>query len=330
MGKPMSEPAQHPPSGLSIAAVERDTGLSKDTLRVWERRYGFPRPDRDAAGERTYPPGQVDKLRLLKRLLDAGHRPGRVVPMSTDELVRLSSAAGAKSDGSTGAGETVPALREYLEVLRSCDVDELRRQLGQAHARTGLGRFVVDLVAPLNTLVGEAWMRGQLEIFEEHLYTEALQAVLREAIGSVPRGVQGDRPRVLLTTFPGEPHGLGLLMAEAVFVLDGARCTSLGVQTPLWDIVLAAAAQRADIVALSFTGCMSPNHVVDGLAELRGKLPAPVEIWAGGSAPVLQRRRVAGVHAVAALPQIHDELRRWRAMHRSGAGGDSLPSSTDR
>ncbi len=40
---------------LSIAAVERDTGLSKDTLRVWERRYGFPTPGRDTLGERAYP-----------------------------------------------------------------------------------------------------------------------------------------------------------------------------------------------------------------------------------------------------------------------------------
>jgi DNA-binding transcriptional regulator YiaG len=40
---------------LPIAAVERDTGLSKDTLRVWERRYGFPQPARDGAGERLYP-----------------------------------------------------------------------------------------------------------------------------------------------------------------------------------------------------------------------------------------------------------------------------------
>ena len=38
--------------GLSIAAVERDTGLAKDTLRVWERRYGFPQPVRDAFDER--------------------------------------------------------------------------------------------------------------------------------------------------------------------------------------------------------------------------------------------------------------------------------------
>ena len=40
---------------LTIAAVERDVGLSKDVLRVWERRYGFPVPERDANGERLYP-----------------------------------------------------------------------------------------------------------------------------------------------------------------------------------------------------------------------------------------------------------------------------------
>jgi MerR family transcriptional regulator, light-induced transcriptional regulator len=55
---------------LSIAAVERDTGLTKDTLRVWERRYGFPQPDRDGGGERCYPLDQVEKLRVVKRLMD--------------------------------------------------------------------------------------------------------------------------------------------------------------------------------------------------------------------------------------------------------------------
>ena len=50
---------------LSIAAVERDTGLSKDTLRVWERRYGFPLPGRDGIGERAYTLEQVEKLRVI-------------------------------------------------------------------------------------------------------------------------------------------------------------------------------------------------------------------------------------------------------------------------
>ena len=50
----MNERSVARPITLSIAAVERDTGLSKDTLRVWERRYGFPQPGRDGFGERAY------------------------------------------------------------------------------------------------------------------------------------------------------------------------------------------------------------------------------------------------------------------------------------
>src|SRR6478735_862598 len=62
----------------NIAAVERDTGLSKDTLRVWERRYGFPTPVRDQHDERLYSTDQLEKLRLLRLLIDYGHRPGKI------------------------------------------------------------------------------------------------------------------------------------------------------------------------------------------------------------------------------------------------------------
>jgi len=71
---------------LSISAVERDTGLSKDTLRVWERRYGFPNPQRDAFGERIYPLDQVDRLRVIRRLMDIGHRPGKIIGLDIAEL----------------------------------------------------------------------------------------------------------------------------------------------------------------------------------------------------------------------------------------------------
>jgi methanogenic corrinoid protein MtbC1 len=296
---------------LSIAAVERDTGLTKDALRIWERRYGFPQPERDGAGERAYPLEQVEKLRIVKRLMDHGHRPGRLVPMSMDELQRL-SASTLDSPQSVAKGLAPPDLKPYLALMRSHDLDALRRQLMLAQMRLGVSRFIMEVVLPLNTMVGDAWMRGQLDIFEEHAYIELLQSMLRLALSSIPEAAACDRPRVLLTTFPGEPHGLGLLLAECLFALEGARCVSLGVQTPVWDISLAATAYRCDIVALGFTGCMNPNQVVDGLQELRSKLAPSVELWVGGAAPVLHRRSVEGVIALGLLGDIRTELERWR------------------
>ena len=86
---------------LSIAAVERDTGLGKDTLRVWERRYGFPAPARDAFGERTYPMEQVEKLRIIKRLMDHGQRPGRIVALPVAGLHALSQSLHASAQAQT-------------------------------------------------------------------------------------------------------------------------------------------------------------------------------------------------------------------------------------
>jgi MerR family transcriptional regulator, light-induced transcriptional regulator len=118
-------------------------------------------------------------------------------------------------------------------------------------------------------------------------------------------------PRVLLTTIPQEPHGLGILMAEALFALEGCKCLSLGVQTPIMDIALAAAAHRADIVALSFTSSLNANLVLDSLSELRAKLPESTAIWAGGQCPVIHRKDLAGIVAIADLDGIPTELGRW-------------------
>jgi methanogenic corrinoid protein MtbC1 len=309
---------------LTIAGTERDTGLSKDTLRVWERRYGFPDPLRDTAGERVYPTEQIDKLRILKRLIDVGHRPRHVVSLSLDALQRIAQEQNPVTPAERGT-RPLPDLEACLDRLRAHDVDGLRRLLRQAGARMGLAALVTEVIAPLNTLVGDAWMRGQLEIFEEHLYTELVQSTLRQAIDTLPAAGPSGGPHVLLTTCPGEPHGLGLLMAEAMLALEGARCISLGVATPVWDIVLAANALRSDIVALSFTGCMNPNHVVDLLTELRSKLPARVDIWAGGAAPALHRRPVAGVKPLAAFGELRAELQSWRTRSDRGSAAPSRP-----
>jgi DNA-binding transcriptional MerR regulator/methylmalonyl-CoA mutase cobalamin-binding subunit len=299
---------------LSISAVERDTGVSKDTLRVWERRYGFPTPARDAVAERAYSLEQVEKLRIVKRLLDAGHRPGRIVPLPLAELQQLAEQTVDQPRAGVTQAVGSADLQAHLALIRSHDLPGLRRTLARLLSRFGVSRFVGEIVGPLNAAVGDAWIRGQLEIFEEHLFTETMQGVLRQAIAGIPAPGPGSRPRVLLTTFPGEPHGMGLLMAEAMFTLEGCECSSLGVQTPLWDIALAARALDSDIVAASFTGCMNPNQVFEGLSELRAKLPPRVELWAGGSAPVLARRPVAGVLPFQSFAPLPAELQRWRQL----------------
>ncbi len=301
-----------PFKALSIAMVERDTGLSKDTLRMWERRYGFPRPARDGNGARTYTPDQLDRLRLIRRCMDLGLRPGKIVAASMHELIAHTGNAVDVRNKTKAPTGPLPGV---LQLLKAQRVAEMRDFLVQAVMRLGVLRFILDVIVPINAEVGHAWMRGEIAIHEEHLYSEQVQHLLRQAIGSAMH--RGLAPRVMLTTLPGEEHQLGVLMAQTFLSVEGAQCISLGVQTPASDIVSAARAHGVDIVGLSFSQAMQPRNACTGLADLRQRLDSRIELWAGGALWSRVRKSVPGVRFLSSLTDIPPALADWRAR-RSG------------
>jgi DNA-binding transcriptional MerR regulator/methylmalonyl-CoA mutase cobalamin-binding subunit len=290
-------------AAYNIAAVERDTGLSKDTLRVWERRYGFPKPRRDHHDERLYSLTELEKLRLLRLLIDYGHRPGKIINRSTAELTRLIASRAPEQT-------PPPEIAAILELLLSHDVENFRGALMQALMKQGLLRFVTETVAALNHWIGEAWLAGRIAIFDEHLYSEHIQNILRNAIIAQP--ARGSAPRVLVTSLPGEKHRIGLLMVEAVLTAEGAACVALGTETPVFDIKSAVPAYEVDIVALSFSSAITQNAALAGLGELRGLLPAGAEIWAGGGALARARKAPEGVLLLRSFDDMRYALERWR------------------
>lgn len=294
---------------FNIAAVERDTGLSKDVLRMWERRYGFPAPERDGNGERSYPPEQVERLRLIKRLMDQGHRPGKLIATNPEELGKL---APRRSAAPVMGGNAIDDsdLAELIALIKRHDAAAYQQAMQQRLARQGMQRFVQDTVAPLTHRVGEAWEDGSFEVFEEHLFTELTKRLLRQAIATLPGSSHG--PRVLLTSVPDEPHVIGLLMVEALFTLEGAECIPLGTQMPLLEIGRAASAHRADIVALSFSVAFPQRQIPALLQQLRMVLAPEIGLWAGGGG-VARLAKIDGVLLLTALDSAVLALNDWRA-----------------
>lgn len=314
-----------------IADVERQTGIGKDTLRVWEKRYGFPRPHRDARGERWYDGAQLQRLYAIKRLLDAGHRPGQVVPLGDGGLLPPARDRWRQPQGRAAFGASVPSALLCAELPDGDDAwaaictaqpQRLRELLRAAIDVHGLAAVVEHTVAPLCVAVGDAWMRGEIGVYHEHLFTEAVLAVLRQAVAAVDAGqAAGLRPpRVLLTTAPGEQHALGLLMAECMLALAGCERVLLGVSTPLMDIVEAAAASQADVVALSFSLQARRREVIDAVTQLRQRLPERVALWVGGAgAQRPLRHPPAGVRVFARVTDVSAQVAAWRQAQGAAA-----------
>ncbi|MFO0664093.1 MAG: cobalamin-dependent protein [Polyangiaceae bacterium] len=267
-------------SEYSIRLVSRLTNLPPDTLRVWERRYGFPTPKRTPGGSRVYSRAELLMLSLIVRVLDAGYRPGEVVGKSRRELERLlRSLEVVEEPRGTQPGDA--ALDQLLRTMVRDDVVSLRAELVRAATRLGPKRFVTELAHPACVRVGEGWRRGDLEVRHEHLFTFSLARQLHVMLAAFDEVIRG--PRVLLATLPGESHGLGLDMIALYLAAHGVEPRVLGIDSPPEEIAAAATSSACDVVGLSITASSDPNATYAHVRGLRSALPRRVRLWLGGA-----------------------------------------------
>jgi MerR family transcriptional regulator, light-induced transcriptional regulator len=90
---------------ISATRFAQLTGVSRDRLRTWERRYGFPAPHRVARGPRRYAPEDVSRVVAVRHAAAAG------VPLA--EAIARTRAADAAA---VPPAETLAALVDELPV----------------------------------------------------------------------------------------------------------------------------------------------------------------------------------------------------------------------
>ena len=289
--------------------IERETGFGIGQLRKWRQRYGFPPMGSTDDGKAAYSRKTVDQLLLIKRLLEAGLRPGQVVGVTAGELEKFKLALGL-SVPVVCRDESRQAL---IEKLKLTDLAGFRALLAQERAKRTLLDFVLDTLGPLMIDIGEAWRRAEIDIHHEHLCSFFVERLLHAEILKLPP--KEDLPGIVLFALPpGEHHLLGLLMVEAALAEQGAKTINIGSDVPLNNLKLAAISCKADVVALSFSFFYPTRNVVPILRHLRRLLPLQMQIWAGGAGLAGIRKQPKGVRiisdigeAIAALKELRSE-----------------------
>ncbi len=209
-------PTVEPCAGLSltIGAVSRATGVPANTLRTWERRYGFPRPLRTEGGQRLYPASIVPHLVAIARAVERGVRPREALLASREELDRWI--------GNPGEG----AVEELLGAVRALDPARLGQRLRMAWAEQGGVRCMDDVVLPLERALCEERRKGHLGELEMRFGLEELRAFLDGHRAVLVPSVSG--PTVLCAAPPGFGGELGLRAVTLTFALAGWRVLCIG------------------------------------------------------------------------------------------------------
>ena len=278
--------------------IERKTGLGIEQLRKWRQRYGFPPKETDVTGAAVYSVKIVEKLILIKRLLEAGFQPRQVVKKSSDELTQLIL------DIINYRPEVVRSelSQKLIEILKCSDIEKFVTLLRKDRSKKTILEFCQNTIAPLMVAVGDSWANREIDVYHEHLCTSIVERYLiGETLKYDPKPAL---PVFLFALPPKEFHQLGLLIVEAVIAEHGGYIINIGANVPLNSIKLAAHSIKPDVVALTFSFAFPARDVLPILKHLRRLLPADIEIWAGGSGLNFLRRSPRGVRIFKDITEV--------------------------
>ena len=216
-----------------VGVLAKRTGVTMDTLRAWERRYGVPAPARSAGGHRRYTPTDAERVLWLVRRISDGQRIGAAV-------------LALRALDLDAPGQPGTPLRTSL-VRAALDGDTVGIEADLDHA-FGVLAFVEALnfiVFPALEEIGALWAEGRAPISTERLLSEAVQR--RLAVRLAPLG-RSARPLAVIFCPSGERHEIGAMALAVVLAADDWGIAYLGADTPIEEAISLAERRQANVV----------------------------------------------------------------------------------
>ena len=256
------------PGKYTVHEVEERTKVPAGTLRQWERRYGFPCPERSESGYRLYSEDDIRSIEGMRRHIADGIPASRAAEL-VKQLPRLPDLA---------HGRPPEALRDALvAALVKLDEEAADRVLGEAHALHPVETVLTDVLQPAMVELGQRWHDGILPTTTEHFASSYVHGRLRSLLSL--SGQHRFAPVVIVACAPLDQHELGALMLAVTLRRRGYHVLYVGANTPVDDLV--AMAKQHDAFAL-----MVSASTGESLNELRARRAllsdaAPLVVFGG-------------------------------------------------
>lgn len=153
---------------LRIGELSRRVGVSVESLRAWERRYGLLAPSRTPGGFRLYGENDIARVVAMRNHLDHG--------LSAAEAARLALAEQLDTRPSTPGPVTDSG--DLAEALDRYDEAAAHRALDRLLATLTLDVVLADVLMPYLHDLGERWERGEVSVAQEHFASNVVRGRL--------------------------------------------------------------------------------------------------------------------------------------------------------
>lgn len=305
---------------FNLKVVVRETGLKPDTLRVWERRYGLPSPDRTQGGHRLYSERDIDTVKWLMARRAEGLSIGRAADLwhrleadGQDPLVGEATAPGAVGGPplAAGAPNVVELRRAWVVACMAFDEARADQILTQAFSILPPETVTVEILQAGLARIGDGWYQGGVSVQQEHFASSlAMRRIDALILAAPPPNRAG---RILVACPAEEQHVFAPLLLTFLLRRRGLDVLFLGANVPQDRLEGALEAARPRLAILS----AQQLHTAATLAEMadllqRGGVPVAYGGLIFNRIPAV-RERIRGAFLGESLPEAVERAERFLA-----------------
>ncbi len=248
---------------FTIKDLENLSGIKAHTIRIWEQRYTFLKPNRTDTNIRFYSNDELKKLLNVALLNKFGFKISHIDKMNETEI--------CEKILSLNQQEALQDRIVYTLIQNMVDLDmeTFEKVLDDFIAAKGIEKTISQIIFPFLEKIGILWLTNHINPGQEHLVTNIIRQKLIVGIESVHSTIKINKS-VLLFLPETEYHELSLLFMNYMLKNKGVTTIYLGCSIPLKDVEYLVNLKKPDYIYTHLTS-VGPRFNFDKFIAILSK-----------------------------------------------------------
>ena len=288
-------------NAFTIKDLENLSGIKAHTIRIWEQRYNFLKPQRTTTNIRYYSNDELKTVLNIALLNKYGFKIShidRMQPQEIREKILLLGDAHAIQER---------IINDLVQEMVDLDMEKFEKITNSYIATKGIERTVLQIIFPFLEKIGILWQTGHINPAQEHLVTNIIRQKLIVAIETTVSPITLDKTFLLFLP-EGEHHELGLLFMYYLLKSRGAKTLYLGANVPVKDVEYVINLKKPDIVFVHLTATGSNFNFEKFLNNIHQRFGGITTIISGQLTLQYKRKLPASVQFKKSLAEVTEFL----------------------
>ena len=226
-------------NSFTIKDLENLSGIKAHTIRIWEQRYSFIKPERTGTNIRYYSNDELKKILNVALLNKYGYKISHIDKMNEGEMKEKILSLNHLE------AQQERIVNELIQCMVDIDIERLENILDKFIVARGIERTITQIIFPFLEKIGILWLTNHINPAQEHLVSNIIRQKLIVGIDGIISSLKVNKT-VLLFLPEGEYHELGLLFMYYLLKSRGVSTIYLGSNVPLKDVEYVVKLKKPD------------------------------------------------------------------------------------